>query len=426
MAIQTPKAYRNQVMYSIYVRNHTPEGTFQALRKDLRRISDLGVDIIWLMPIHPIGTRARKGSLGSPYAISDYRAVNPEYGTLEDFQALVADIHALGMKCIIDVVYNHTSPDSVLVREHPQWFYRKPDGSFGNHVGDWTDIVDLDYRNRELWDYQIETLKYWATMVDGFRCDVAPMIPVEFWQAAREAVETVRPGCFWLSESIEPQFITYLRSQGLVAHTDAEIYQAFDVAYDYDIYGIFRSVLKGERPLSDYAEALNRQETLYPENYVKLRYLENHDQDRAADIIPDEDARRHWTAFVYFIKGMTLLYGGQEVADAHRPGLFDRDTVNWNTGKDITPFLRRLSEIKRDMPANSRFFAQALPGDVLLVQQGEEGGRMLTGIFSARGGSAEVAVSLPDGQYRNLIDGETVSVAGGKIQICHMPLILET
>jgi glycosidase len=123
-------------MYSVFVRNHTHEGTFQALRSDLARIRALGVDIIWLMPIHPIGEKARKGTMGSPYAIRDYRAVNPEYGTVQDLKELVAHIHQLGMKCIIDVVYNHTSPDSVLAQEHPEWFYRKSDGSFGNHVGD--------------------------------------------------------------------------------------------------------------------------------------------------------------------------------------------------------------------------------------------------------------------------------------------------
>ena len=228
-------------MYSVFVRNHTPEGTFQALRSDLARIRALGVDIIWLMPIHPIGEKARKGTMGSPYAIRDYRAVNPEYGTVQDLKELVAHIHQLGMKCIIDVVYNHTSPDSVLAQEHPEWFYRKSDGSFGNHVGDWTDIIDLDYTNRALWQYQIDTLKQWAQIVDGFRCDVAPLVPMEFWTAARQAVEQVRPGCIWLSESVEPGFINYLRSQNLIAHTDSEVFEVFDIAYDYDIFGIFKA-----------------------------------------------------------------------------------------------------------------------------------------------------------------------------------------
>lgn len=232
MAVNTNKTYRNQVLYSVFVRNYSEEGTFEALRRDLKRIRDLGVDIIWLMPIHPLGEKARKGSLGSPYAIRDYRAVNPEFGTLEDFKRLVEDIHSLGMKCIIDVVYNHTSPDSWLAEHHPQWFYHKEDGSFGNRVGDWTDIIDLDYSNPDLWDYQIETLKMWAQIVDGFRCDVAPLVPLDFWLKARQAVEEVRPGCFWLAESVEPEFIRDMRARGLTAHSDSEMYQAFDACYD--------------------------------------------------------------------------------------------------------------------------------------------------------------------------------------------------
>ena len=423
MAVNTPKNYRNQVMYSVYVRNHTPEGTFQALRGDLRRIRDLGVDIIWLMPIHPIGTKARKGTLGSPYAISDYRAVNPEYGSMEDFTQLVEDIHSLGMKCIIDVVYNHTSPDSWLAANHPQWFYHKPDGSFGNHVGDWSDIVDLDYTQRELWDYQIETLKMWAKIVDGFRCDVAPMIPVEFWKQAREEVETVRPGCFWLSESIEPGFITYLRDQGLVAHTDSEIFEAFDLAYDYDIFGIFRAYLRGEVPLSRYAEAVNGQEALYPDNYVKLRYLENHDQDRAADIIPDPRALRNWTACMYFQKGMPLLFGGQEVSEPHRPDLFGKDPVNWNAGEDLSGLMRILAQIKRHpIMTDSTYHVQALPADVLLATYEKDGQRLMGIFFVGEGESAQL--DIPDGRYRDMISGSTVSVSGGSLSTGAQPCVL--
>ena len=195
MAVDTAKSLRSQVMYSVFVRNYSPEGTFDALRADLPRLRALGVDVIWLLPSHPSGLAQRTGTLGSPYAIRDYRAVNPEYGTLADFIALTGAVHALGMRVIIDVVYNHTSPDSVLAQAHPEWFYRRPDGSFGNRVGDWTDIVDLDYGQSGLWDYQIETLKYWAQYVDGFRCDVAPLVPLAFWQRARREVAAVRADC---------------------------------------------------------------------------------------------------------------------------------------------------------------------------------------------------------------------------------------
>jgi glycosidase len=173
MATDTGLSLRNQVMYCVFVRQYSKEGTFRKVTEDIPRIRSLGTDIVWLMPIHPIGIEGRKGSLGSPYAISDYRAVNPEYGTMEDFRELVDAIHAHGMKCIIDVVYKHTSPDSVLLKTHPEWFYHRADGTPGNRIGDWTDIVDLDYSKKGLWEYQIETLRNWARIVDGFRCDVA-------------------------------------------------------------------------------------------------------------------------------------------------------------------------------------------------------------------------------------------------------------
>ena len=260
MAKQTSKSLRNMVMYQVFIRNFSEDGSFNSVKEKLSDIKALGTDIIWFMPIHPIGKLKRKGTLGSPYAISDYRAVNPEFGSIGEFKELVDAIHEQGMKCIIDVVYNHTSPDSVLSKMHPGWFFHKEDGGFGNRVGDWTDIIDLDYNNRDLWRYQIDTLKMWARLVDGFRCDVAPLIPLEFWMQARKEVEEVRPDCIWLSESVEPGFITYMRGRGMTALSDSEIYQAFDLCYDYDVYAAWKGCLSGDGTLAQYAEAVNRQE----------------------------------------------------------------------------------------------------------------------------------------------------------------------
>ena len=170
MAIDTDRSLQTQVIYSVYVRAHTPEGTFRAVIPDLDRIRSLGTDIIWFLPIHPIGVEGKKGSLGCPYANRDYRDVNPAYGTMEDFKALVDEIHARGMKVMIDVVYNHTSPDSVLYKTHPEYFYHDENGRPGNRYGDWAGVIDLDYNVPELWDYQIESLRFWASIVDGFRC----------------------------------------------------------------------------------------------------------------------------------------------------------------------------------------------------------------------------------------------------------------
>lgn len=425
MAEGTDKTYRNQVIYSVYVRSHTPEGTFEGVRRDLPRIRELGVDTVWLMPIHPIGEQARKGSLGSPYAIRDYRAVNPEYGTLEDFRRLVDEIHALGMRCIIDVVYHHTAPDSVLVREHPEWFFRRADGSLGNKVGDWTDIVDLDYGHRGLWDYLIETLEYWASMVDGFRCDVASLVPLAFWKEARERVEAVRPGCLWLAETVEPPFILALRERGFDCLSDCQAYEAFDLCYDYDIYQTFRDYLEGKCPLERYAQAVSRQETIYPDNYVKLRFLENHDQLRAAFLIPGERERLNWTAFQFFQKGTALIYAGQEREDPHLPSLFDRDPVDWS-GHDRSQLFRKLAGLKRHpLMAGGTYRVEALPGDVLRAVY-RKGERQLVGIFSVKGTAGPVRVEAPDGRYEDLISGGLVEVSRGLVSCKGAPAAFET
>lgn len=424
MAKMTSKSYRNQVLYSIFVRNYSTEGTFDAVRRDLDRIRALGADMIWLLPIHPIGKIARKGSLGSPYAIRDYRTVNPEYGTMEDFKALVDAIHSRGMKCIIDVVYNHTSPDSLLAAEHPDWFYHKPDGSFGNKVGEWPDVIDLDYTKPALWDYQIDTLRQWAQIVDGFRCDVAPLIPLNFWLRARREVEAVLPGCFWLAESVEPVFTVENRARGMVSLSDSEIFQAFDACYEYDVFGCFKEVIEGSVPLAEYAQAVQRQEAVYPDNYVKLRFLENHDNTRAAFLLPDKASLANWTAFCCFQKGMTLLYAGQERGAAHLPSLFDKDVVNWREGGDLSPLLAALFRIKKDpLFTDSRYEVAALPYGILRASH-TAGGRQMIGIFSTRGLPSLVPVNVPDGSYRNEIDGEPVEVHRGALNCKGRPIIL--
>ena len=428
MAKNTSKKLRNMLIYQIFVRNYSEEGTFAGVKRDLDRIKNLGVDIIYLLPIHPIGVKNRKGKLGSPYAISDYRAVNPEYGTLEDFKSLVDAIHEKGMKCMIDVVYNHTSPDSVLSTTHPEWFYHKQDGSFGNRVGEWTDIIDLDYSNKELWDYQIETLKYWAEIVDGFRCDVAPIVPIEFWERARKEVEEVRPGCIWLSESIEPEFLIHLRSRGITAHSDGEIYSAFDISYDYDIYQVFTDYITKKGDLGSYAEAINRQEYIYPENYIKLRFLENHDQTRVSFLIPDRRALRNFTAFSFFQKGIAFIYAGQEFGASHLPSLFDKDTVNMQpeNGTDLSELIRKLSKIKKeDIFTDSVYQVSAEPEETIVATH-TKGERSIVGIFSLKGKTAHVQVPLTDGIYENLLTGESVEVFRGMMNCCGEPVIVRS
>ena len=413
---------RNMTLYSVFIRNHG--GTFNAVEKDIPRIRSLGADIIWLLPVHPIGKAQRKGTLGSPYAISDYRKVNPEYGTFDDFCRLADIVHANGMKLMIDVVYNHTSPDSWLAEHHPEWFYHKPDGSFGNRIGDWSDVVDLDYTHRELWEYQAETLKMWAGIVDGFRCDVAPLVPLDFWLYARKEVEKVRPGCIWLAESVEPEFIRENRNRGMISHSDAELYQAFDICYDYDVYGDFIRYVQGISNLPDYVAALLRQESIYPANYVKLRFLENHDRVRMAFLFPDTKAQRNWLAWMFFQKGMPLLYGGQEWAAIHKPDLFNQDPVLMNGEACYSDLIQRLSTLKKNIIFSEGIYSiNAFPNDLLLAEW-SRGSDKIIGAFSLKAKNTVIPIALPDGEYVNYLDDRPVQIEGGILSSNGEPIII--
>lgn len=427
MAASTDIRLRNSTMYSVFVRNYSSEGNFKSVTKDLDRIQALGIDIVWLLPIHPIGAVNRKGSLGSPYSIEDYRKINPEYGTLEDFKELIEETHKRGMKLIIDVVYNHTSHKSELFNSHPEYFYRKENGSTGNKVGDWTDIIDLDYSNMELWDYQIETLKYWVSLgVDGFRCDVAPLVPVEFWLRARKEISGIREGVIWLAESIDPYFMKELRRRNILAHSDSEVYQAFDMSYDYDTYKYFAEYLRGERDLKYVLDIKRHQEAVYPSNYVKLRFLENHDTLRTTYYMKEDSILENWTAFMFFERGTALVYAGQEAKDNNVPNLFDRDLVNWDVDKDFNQLIKNLIQIKKkDIFAYGYYEIQEQKKIGVVESRYEYKEELLIGLFNVEGKAGDYTLGIKDGSYKNLINDSKVEVVDGKIKLGTKPIILE-
>ena len=213
-------------IYEIFPRNHSAEGTFDAIIKDLDRIAALGVDFIWLMPFYPVGELNRKGSLGSPYAIRDYRSIDPNIGTLESFRNLANEIHRRNMRLMIDIVYNHTAPDSVLRADHPEWFLKDTMGGFTTKEPDWTDVIDLKYRGKEMKNYQLETLEFWSKNgVDGFRCDVAPMVPLKFWKAARKRIRKKTKNFVWLAESVHKSYVKTIRDRGYKCHADPELHR---------------------------------------------------------------------------------------------------------------------------------------------------------------------------------------------------------
>jgi hypothetical protein len=420
VAHQTPSSCRQLVIYEIYVRNHGPNGTFADVETDLARIRSMGVDVLWLMPIHPIGHLKKKGGLGSPYAVRDYRGVNPEYGTHDDLRRLLERAHANNLRVIIDIVFNHTAPDSNIIRDHPDWIHNEPDE--GPYRA-WTDIVGLKHSQQGLRAYLIETLLYWANFgVDGFRCDVASLLPKQFWLDARQALDTVRPDLLWLAETLDASFLAAQRQAELPALADCEVYDAFDITYDYDIWPIWLAAVKGQVPVNRYLEMLRYQECVNPANYVKLRFVENHDGARIMKLAPNRNQALAWTAFSAFNKGAWLIYAGQESGSRHMPSLFDIDKVEWgNYG--LQPFLASLAVLKKD-PAqiHGRFVLLASEPAIQAVWHMDQ--RALYGIFNVRSCSGETEVFLPDGVYEDVLSHDDITVNAHKASLPKSAAIL--
>ncbi len=385
---------------------------------DLDRIKELGTDIVHFLPIHPIGVKKRKGSLGSPYSISDFRAINPEYGTIGDFRLLVETMHQKGLQVMIDVVYNHTSHDSVLIEKFPSSYLRNASGEIIPKVEDWWDIADLIHNSEALQQELIDTLVYWAGVgVDGFRCDVASMVPLSFWRLADEAVRAVNPDVIWLAETIDPTFAADMKRQGAIYETDADLYEIFDIEYAYDVYATQKEFLEGKRPLKDYVDAMKFQEFYLPINANKLRFLENHDQVRFMSY--GLNPAMH-TAFLFFLKGTTLVYAGQETLCDHLPSLFDKDPVDWSN-PGIESLIRTLASIKKD-PIFAEGCYEMQSVEECFVGSYKRGLRTIYGIFNLEG--QRVSIDVPDGEYENLIDGHHVTIKNGIID-WDVPVIIE-
>ena len=368
-------ALRSASIYQIFARNFTSEGTLQAAAARLGEAAELGFDYVYLTPVHPIGVLKRKGSLGSPYAIADYRAVDPLLGGETGLRVFIDEAHRLGLGVIMDVVYNHTSPDSVLMSEHPEWFWRGSDGKPGPRIADWSDAVALDYSHRELWDYQIETLEKWASFgADGFRCDVASLVPVKFWIEARRGSAPTKP-ILWLAESVHREFVTGCRRHGLYAASDPELHSAFDITYDYDGREYLESAWKGELSLGYYLKHLEMQEALYPADAVKLRFLENHDQGRAAARFGRSARLRNWTLFSMLLPGTYMAYMGEELAMERRIQLFDREPMLSEEGDPtFKPFFAQALSLSKRIKAEAPLFdAELLAEGVVLVRRHGKG-----------------------------------------------------
>lgn len=412
VSIEHPEWSRDAVLYQINTRQFTEEGTFRAAQQELPRLKGLGVDILWLMPIHPIGVENRKGTLGSPYSVQDYYAVNPEFGTEEDFRAFLNAAHEQDFKVILDLVANHTAWDNDLAKQHPEWYEKDWKGDFRpTPWWDWSDIIDLDWSKPGVREHVGGAMEYWVREfgVDGYRADVAGYVPLDFWETMRSRLEAIRP-VFMLGEVQQTAF-----------H-----FGAFDATYAWDWHNTSKNVAQGKGNATSFYGYYAENESLWPRDAMRMTYIENHDSNAWEGTMEENygPALEAITALSFVGEGLPLIHNGMEACNSKRLEFFEKDAIDWRQGEDCEygDLLARLIEFRKSNPAleNGQWGAvmhkvENSQPDKLFAWVREEGDNKVLGLFnlSDKPLTATFSDALPHGTYRDFASGEQVTVDQG-------------
>lgn len=402
-----PDWSKNVSIYEINVRQFTPEGTFAALEAHLPRIKELGTEIIWLMPIHPIGIKNRKGTLGSYYSIKDYKGINPEFGDTLSFKRFVKKAHDAGLRVIIDWVPNHSSWDNELVTTHPEWYAKDSTGKMFSPF-DWTDVVKFDYNVPEMRAYMLDAMEYWIREydIDGYRCDVAGEVPMDFWDNTRKELDKIKP-VFMLAEAEGAQF-----------------HSAFDMTYGWEFHHIMNKIYKGEAGTSVLEKYLLKNDSVYPEGAYRMYFITNHDENswNGTEFERLGDAVETFYALTVMVPGMPLVYTGQEAALNKRFQFFEKDPIDWGDYK-MTNFYKTLLNLKS---SNSALFNGKEGGSWKRIKTDNDekafvilrknGNNEVLGIFNL--GKEEITINLMedgfDTKLTNLFTGEEMEIVKEK------------
>ena len=315
--LKHPEWSKSATIYEVNTRQYTSEGTFRAFEAFLPRLKEMGIDIIWLMPIHPIGEKKRKGTLGSEYSVKDYYGVNPEYGTLDDLKHLVTRIHEMGMHVILDWVANHSAWDNKLATEHPDWYTKTPEGDFQPTPWyDWDDVIDFDYNVPAMRKYMTDAMKYWVKEadIDGYRCDVAGFIPVDFWENTRAELDAIKP-VFMLAE-----------------WESRDLYKkAFDMTYSWSLWNNMKDATTLKKGIGGLVEYMAHDVNAVPPDAYRMTFTENHDKNswEGNQFSNFGDGLPACMVLCSVINGMPLVYSGQEAGLDHSLKFFDKDTISW-------------------------------------------------------------------------------------------------
>lgn len=403
--LKHPEWSKNATIYQINTRQFTPEGTFKAAQAHLPRLKALGVDILWLMPVHPIGEKNRKGSLGSPYSVKDYYGVNPELGTLDDLKAFVQAAHVQGMYVILDWVANHTAWDSNLVDEHPDWYVRDWKGDFRpTPWWDWEDVIDLDYNLPEVRHYMTEALAYWVREVDidGYRCDVAGFVPTDFWNTVRRVLDGIKP-VFMLAEW---------------ESRDLHI-EAFDMTYSWHWNTTMHDIATGRKDVNGLYVYYSWNDKAYPLDIMRMMFVSNHDQNawEGTEFDLFGDALEAAIVLSVISEGMPLIYNGQEAGNPKRLEFFEKDPIQWRE-HPLGELYRKLFALKK---ANTALWNAGwgprmvrvpndIPNKVLsFVRQNAQDKVFAVFNFSPTEQTMNFREALYFGTYTDFFTGETVT-----------------
>ena len=335
----------NATIYEVNFRQYTKEGTFNAFEKHIPRLKELGVNVLWFMPVQPIGEKGRKGTLGSYYSIKNYTQTNPEFGTTDDFKRVVDAAHNAGMKVILDWVANHTSHDAVWITEHKDWYVTDSLGNVASPY-DWTDVAQLNYNNADMRKAMQEAMIFWLkeTNIDGFRCDMAEMVPVDFWESTVDTLKKIKPDIFMLAEAETPELNV----------------KAFDAFYGWEMYHTMNDIAQGKANVNALRETLQKM-SRFPDYAIPMYFTSNHDENSwsGTEFERMGDAARTFAALTYLLPGIPLIYSGQEVGFNHRLAFFEKDSINWNDSNNFTAFYQSLIQIRK---ANKALLSPELGG----------------------------------------------------------------
>ncbi len=393
----------NSNMYEVNVRQYTPEGTFNAFAAHLPRLKDMGVAVLWMMPIHPIGEEKRKGTLGSYYSIADFKAVNPEYGTASDFKNLVEMVHDLGMKIIIDWVANHAAWDNVWTKTNPNFFERDVEGNFKAPY-DWDDVIQIDHKSEAEQNAMIDAMQYWVTDfdIDGFRADLAHLTPLQFWKNARAKLTNIKKDLIWLAETEETNY-----------------HEAFDISYTWKWMHATEKFAVGEKVFADCIKVLAEYDYDFPKTALRLFFTSNHDENswNGTEYEKYGILAKAFAVFALMFSDVPLIYSGQELPNKKRLQFFEKDTIEWGEAFELHDFYKTLLAFrKRSRTFNKNaqifFYEELISKNIMAYKLTKDNDEVLVLLNLNKENILEYLL-LPQlhATYKNVFSGEEIEIA---------------